>query len=173
MEIDLGHFMIREWRHGDEESLARHANNPKIFRNVRDRFPHPYTLEDARWWIEHNGSADPLTSFAIVVDGEAAGGIGFFLQEDILRRSVEIGYWLGEPFWGRGIVTDAVRAMSEHIFANFDVCRIFACVFEWNPGSMRVLEKAGFVFEGRMRKAVTKLGQTIDDFVYALVREES
>src|SRR5437868_1751743 len=172
MEIDLGHFLIRDWRHGDEETLARHANNPKIWRNVRDRFPHPYTLDDAKWWIEHASSENPMTSFAIVVDGEAAGGIGFFLQEDIFRRSVEIGYWLGEAFWGRGIVTDAVRAMSEYIFANFDVCRIYAGVFEWNPGSMRVLEKAGYVLEGRMRKAATKDGQTIDEFIYALVREE-
>ena len=173
MEIDLGHFLIRDWRRGDEESLARHANNPKIWRNVRDRFPHPYTLDDAKAWIERASTDRPMTSFAIVVDGEAVGGVGFFLQEDIFRRSVEIGYWLGEAFWGRGIVTDAVRAMSEYIFANFDVCRIYAGVFEWNPASMRVLEKAGYVFEARMRKAATKEGQTIDEFIYALVKEES
>jgi RimJ/RimL family protein N-acetyltransferase len=164
--------LIRDLRPGDEPSIARHANNPKIFRNVRDRFPYPYTLDDAKWWVEHAGSADPMTDFAIVVDGEAVGGIGFMMQEDIFRRSVEIGYWLGEAFWGRGIVTDAVRALSEYIFANFDVCRIYAGVFEWNLGSMRVLEKAGFVLEGRMRKAATKDGQTIDEFIYALVKEE-
>ncbi len=172
MEINLGHFLIRDWRHGDEESLVRHANNPKIWRNVRDRFPHPYTLDDAMWWIDHANGEDPMTSFAIVVDGEAVGGIGFFRQEDIFRRSVEIGYWLGEAFWGRGIVTTAVRAMSDYIFANFDVCRIYAGVFEWNPASMRVLEKAGYICEGRMRKAATKDGQTIDEFVYALIKEE-
>lgn len=171
MEINLGHFVIRDWRRGDEETLAHHANNPNIFRNVRDRFPHPYTLDDAKGWVEHAGSENPMTNFAIVVDGEAVGGIGFMMQEDIFRRSVEIGYWLGEAFWGRGIVTEAVRAMSEYIFANFDVCRIYAGVFEWNPGSMRVLEKAGFALEGRMRKAATKHGQTIDEFIYALVRE--
>jgi len=172
MEIDLGHFLIRDWRHGDEDGLVRHANNPKIWRNVRDRFPYPYTLDDATWWINHANSEVPMTSFAIVVDGEAAGGIGFMMQEDIFRRSVEIGYWLGEAFWGRGIVTNAVRAMSEYIFANFDICRIYAGVFEWNLASMRVLEKAGFALEGRMRKAATKDGQTIDEFIYALVREE-
>jgi [ribosomal protein S5]-alanine N-acetyltransferase len=172
MEIDLGHFMIRDWRHGDEEALVRHANNPKIWRNVRDRFPHPYTLDDATWWIDHANSEDPMTSFAIVVGGEAVGGIGFMMQEDIFRRSVEIGYWLGEAFWGRGLVTAAVRAMSRYIFANLDVCRIYAGVFEWNPASMRVLEKAGFTLEGRMRKAATKDGQTIDEFIYALVQEE-
>ena len=172
MEINLGHFLIRDWRRGDEESLARHANNPKIFRNVRDRFPHPYTLEDARQYVERAGSESPMSSFAIVVAGEAVGGVGFFFQEDIFRRSVEIGYWLGEAYWGRGIATDAVRAMSDYIFANFDVVRIFAGVFEWNPGSMRVLEKAGYVREARMRKAATKLGQTMDEFLYALVKEE-
>jgi RimJ/RimL family protein N-acetyltransferase len=172
MEINLGHFMIRDLRQGDEEAIARHANNPNIFRNVRDRFPHPYTVDNAKWWIAHASSANPMTDFAIVVEGEAVGGIGFMMQEDIFRRSVEIGYWLGEAYWGRGIVTAAVRAMTEYIFANFDVCRIYAGVFEWNPGSMRVLEKAGFTCEGRMRKAATKHGQTMDEFIYALVKEE-
>lgn len=171
MEIDRGRYLIRNFRPGDEDALVRHANNPKIWRNVRDRFPHPYTRADAEWWIAHTSSENPEASFAIVVDGEAVGAIGFIPQEDVFRRSVEMGYWLGEEYWGKGIVTDAVRALSDYIFANLDVCRIYATVFEWNPGSRRVLEKAGFQFEGRLRKAVTKDGQTIDEFMYALVRE--
>jgi len=170
MELNLGHFIIRDWRHGDEESLARHANNPKIWRNVRDRFPHPYTLEDAKQWIEKQTTETASTNFAIEVDGAAVGGIGLFLQVDIFRRSAEIGYWLGEEFWGRGIVTEAVRAITEYGFSNFDICRIYAGVFEWNPASMRVLEKAGYELEGRMRMSVTKEGETVDEFIYAIVR---
>lgn len=170
MEIDLVHFLIREWRRGDEEPLVRHANNPRIARNLRDRFPHPYTRADADWWIAHASAERPTTNFAIVVAGEAVGGIGFVRQDDVARRSVEIGYWLGEPYWGRGIATDALRAMSEHIFTNFDVCRIYATAFESNPASIRVLEKAGFACEGRMRKAVTKNGHTLDAVLYARVQ---
>lgn len=172
MEIDLGHFLIREWRRGDEEALIRHANNPNVARNMRDRFPHPYTSADAQWWIAHASAQSPSTDFAIVVDGEAAGGIGFILQEDVARRSVEIGYWLGEAYWGRGIATDAVRALSEHIFANLDICRIYSTVFELNPASIRVLEKAGYEYEGRQRKAVTKNGETLDALMYALIKDE-
>ena len=105
MELDLGSFIIREWRRGDEPSLARNANNRKVWINLRDAFPHPYTMEDARRWVEKAGSEYPSTSFAIVVDKEAVGGIGIVLQPDVFRRSAEIGYWLGEEYWGRGIVT--------------------------------------------------------------------
>ena len=171
MEIDLGHFLIREWRPGDEESLVRDANNPNVSRNMRDRFPHPYTRADADWWIARAGGQAPQTDFAIVVEGEAAGGIGFILQEDVSRRSAEIGYWLGEAYWGRGIATDAVRAVSEHIFANFDVCRIYATVSESNPASRRVLEQAGYTYEGRLRRAVTKNGETLDALMYAVITD--
>jgi RimJ/RimL family protein N-acetyltransferase len=170
MELDLGSFIIREWRRGDEPSLVRHANNRKVWINLRDAFPHPYTMEDARRWVGKAGGEVPLTSYAIVVDGEAVGGIGIVLQPDVFRRSAEIGYWLGEQYWGRGIVTEALRALTEYAFANFDLCRIYAGVFESNPASMRVLEKAGYEFEGRMKKAVTKDGKTMDDFIYAITR---
>ena len=171
MELDLGSFVIREWRRGDEESLVRHANNPNVARNLRDRFPHPYTLEDAKTWMAHAVAEDPVTNFAIAVSGEAVGGIGFERQQDISCRSLELGYWLGEAYWGRGIVTEAVRALSQHMFAHFDVCRIYATVFEENPASVRVLEKAEFTCEGRLRKAATKGGHTFDLLLYALVNE--
>ncbi|MGH7406412.1 MAG: GNAT family N-acetyltransferase [Candidatus Methylomirabilales bacterium] len=102
--------------------------------------------------------------------GEAVGRIGLDLQTDVHRRSAEIGFWLAEPYWGRGIATEAVRAMTDFAFATFDLCRIFAGVFEWDPASVRVLEKAGYAYEGRLRKSVTKDGQTIDAFLYAVVR---
>jgi ribosomal-protein-alanine N-acetyltransferase len=170
MELNLGHFTIRPWRHGDEQSLVRHANNRKIWLNVRDRFPHPYTLADAEKWIKHATTEKSSADFAIAVDDAAVGGISIFLQTDIFRRSAEIGYWLGEEFWGRGIATEAVRAMTEYAFSNYDICRIYAGVFEWNPASMRVLEKAGYEFESRAKKSATKDGQTIDEFIYAIVR---
>jgi [ribosomal protein S5]-alanine N-acetyltransferase len=170
MEITLTRCTIREWRVGDEDSLVRHANNPKIWRNVRDAFPHPYTRRDAEQWIALSISQSPAVSFAIEIDGEAVGGIGLVPREDVYRRSIEIGYWLGEAYWGRGVMTEAVRAITDYAFSNFDVCRVFAGVFEWNRGSARVLEKAGFEFETRLKNSITKQGQSIDELLYAMVR---
>ena len=126
---------------------------------------------DARNWLECIVGHEPETNFAIAVAGEAVGGIGFTLQPDVARRSAEIGYWLGEEFWGRGIATEALIAVTDYAFANHDLCRVYAHVFDWNRASARVLEKAGYEFEGRMRKSVTKDGQTIDQLMYAIVRE--
>ena len=170
MELKLTRSVLRAWQPGDEESLVSHANNRTIWRNLRDAFPHPYTSADAKRWIETANPTTPVTNFAIVVNGEAAGAIGLLLKEDVFRRSAEIGYWLGEEFWGRGIVTEAVRAMTDYAFNNFDLCRVYAGVFEWNPASMRVLERAGYEFECRMKKSVTKDGETIDELIYAVVR---
>lgn len=170
MELKLTRSTIREWRSSDEASLARHANNHKIWQNVRDAFPHPYTTKDAADWIKKASSEDPITSFAIEVDGAAVGGIGVVVQGDIFRRSAELGYWLSEEYWGRGIVTEAVRVFVEWAFANFDLSRIYAGVFDWNPGSARVLEKAGFEFEGRMKKAVIKDDRIGDELIYAITR---
>jgi RimJ/RimL family protein N-acetyltransferase len=169
MEIELKTCLIRPWRPGDEESLVAHANNHNVWRNMRDRFPHPYTTDDAREWIRRIGEESPLTNFAIVVDGEAAGGIGLVLNGDIHRCSAEIGYWLGETFWGRGVMTEAVRALTQWAFDNFNLSRIYAGVLEWNPASMRVLEKAGYQFEGRLRKAVVKQNRVMDEFIYSVV----
>jgi len=112
----------------------------------------------------------PETNFAIAVADEAVGGIGFTVQPDVARRSAEIGYWLSEQFWGRGITTEALIAVTDHAFSHYDVCRLFAHVFDWNGASARVLEKAGYTFEGRLRKSVTKDGQTIDQLMYAIIR---
>jgi len=170
VEIPLSRSTLRAWREGDDASLVRHADNRNVWRNLRDRFPSPYTAADAKEWIRAAGAESPVANFAIVVSGEAIGGIGLRLGTDIFRRSAEIGYWLGEPFWGRGIATEAVRAVSQYAFESFDLCRLEAGVFEWNPASMRVLEKAGYSREGRTRLSVTKDGRTGDHVLYGLVR---
>src|ERR1051326_859026 len=103
MKIELPECTIRPWRKSDLDSLVRYANNRKVWRNLRDRFPHPYTRKDGIWWLEHAAARDPQTNFAIELDGEAIGGVGFEIGEDVHSRTAEIGYWLGEPFWGRGI----------------------------------------------------------------------
>ena len=169
MEIDLTSCKVRSWKWSDADAIVRHANNRKVWLNLRDLFPHPYTAADARSWLQSVTERQPETNFAIAVKGEAVGGIGFMLQLDVAYRSAEIGYWLGEQFWGRGIATEAVIAVSEYAFSSHDLCRLYANVFEWNPASARVLEKAGFAFEGRLRKSVTKDGQTIDQLMYAIV----
>ena len=170
MELELSKSRLRPWKPGDEESLVRHANSRVIWRNLRDAFPHPYTLANAQHWIRSANPATPVTNFAIVVDGSAVGGIGLVLKDDVFRRSAEIGYWLGEEYWGRGIVTEAVHAVTDYAFATFDLCRVYAGVFEWNHASMRVLEKAGYEYECRMRKSVVKDGEIIDELIYAIVR---
>ena len=171
MEIPAGSWVLRPWREGDEPALAKYANNRNVWINLKDVFPHPYTMENAAWWVQSQQDCDPPTEFAIADAGEAIGAIGLRVQADIHRRSAEIGYWLGEPFWGRGIATECVRALTEYAFERFDLARIQAMVYEWNPASARVLEKCGFTLEGRLRRSVTKDGQTVDSLMYALVRE--
>ncbi|HEX2441876.1 MAG TPA: GNAT family protein [Methylomirabilota bacterium] len=170
MELRLAHCTLRPWRRGDEASLVRHANNRNVSRNLRDRFPYPYTAADADAWISSMVGQAPPTSLAIEVQGEVVGGIGLQLGTDVQRRSAEIGYWLAEPFWGRGIATEALRAMTAYAFEQFDLVRLEAGVFSWNPASGRVLEKCGYVLEGRARAAVVKDGRTGDRLLYGLIR---
>jgi len=170
MEIPLERCTLRPWRRGDEETLVRGANNRKVWLNLRDAFPHPYTLADAFAWIDRCMEQVPPRGLAIEVGGEACGSIGVFPFEDVHRRSAEIGYWLAEPHWNRGIATEAVAAMTEHAFRELDIVRIQAAVFEWNPASMRVLEKCGYEREGWLRQSVWKDGQLIDSALYAKLR---
>jgi RimJ/RimL family protein N-acetyltransferase len=170
MEIVLATCSLRPWKRGDEASLTRHANDREVWRNLRDLFPHPYTMDAARDWVRHARTISPPTDLAVVVDGAAIGGIGLVVQPDMFRRSAEIGYWLGQEYWGRGIATEAVTAFVEYAFSTFDLVRLYAGIIDWNVASGRVLEKAGFVLEGRLRKAITKDGQTADELIYALVR---
>ena len=173
MRIDLEDgYRIRSYRAGDKAALVTYADNRNVSRNQRDRFPHPYTPRAADWWLKHVAADEPETSFAIATNEELIGGIGVELGEDIHHRSAEIGFWLGEPFWGRGIVTAAVTAFTPWAFERFDLLRIWAGVFETNPASARVLEKAGYAFEGRHRAAVMKDGRAMDELVYAKLRED-
>jgi [ribosomal protein S5]-alanine N-acetyltransferase len=166
-------FTLRHFKDGDEASLAVNANNIKIFNNVKDTFPHPYTYEDAVWWVNANKPTDkPATCLAIEVDGEIVGAIGIILGSDVQRVTAEIGYWLGENHWGKGIVTEALKRMTDYAFLNFpELIRLWAGVFEYNKSSMRVLEKAGFELEGIRRKGAIKNGVVIDEYVFVKFRE--
>jgi len=167
MEIELPSCVVRSWTWKDCDALVHHANNRNIWINLRDRFPYPYTREDGKRWLEIATEIKPETNFAIAVQGEAIGAIGFSIQSDVGYRSAEIGYWLGEGFWGRGIATQALRAVTDYAFEHYDLCRIYAHVFEWNMASARVLEKAGYTLEARLKKSVTKDERTIDQLLYA------
>jgi [ribosomal protein S5]-alanine N-acetyltransferase len=173
MEIPLTSCDVRSWRMGDVEALARHGNNEKIWLSLRDAFPHPYTINDAREFIKSLRSRAPETTFAISVNGEAAGSIGFVLRHDVERVSAEIGYWLAEPFWGRGIATEALVAMTDHAIAAHQLTRIYALPFAWNTASCRVLEKAGYVLEARLRRSAIKNGVITDQLQYAFVVPET
>ncbi len=170
MEFHLEKSLLRPWRIGDEPSLEKHANNRNVWINVRDHFPHPYTHGDALRWVQHASTNLSETVFAIVVDGNAVGSIGIVPKDDVFRKSMEIGYWLGEEFWKRGIITEAVGAVSRYAFERFDIVRLYADVFEWNKASARVLEKNGYVFEARLRKAVFKDGMIADALMYAKLK---
>ena len=172
MNLNLGTCSLRTPRASDAQSFARHANNRNVSRNLRDAFPFPYRLEHAQQWIEKVTAPDAKALvLCIDVDGEAVGGAGVHPLEDVYRRSAEVGYWLAEPFWGRGIATTAVRALSEAGFAQFPhLVRLQAAVFGWNQASGRVLEKCGYVREGVLRQSVFKDGRLGDSYLYARLR---
>jgi RimJ/RimL family protein N-acetyltransferase len=161
--------VLRPWRAADKPDLVRHANNRKVWRNMTHTFPHPYTEEDADLWLEI--AAHPGASIQLAIDwqGEPVGGIGAIAGEGIRVATATFGYWLAEPFWGRGIVTAAASALAERIGRERLFARLEAQVFAWNPPSMRVLEKAGFTREAVLRCAATKDGALIDTVLYARV----
>lgn len=171
LALPLPGVQLRPWQLTDAASLARHANDPDIARNLRDVFPHPYSLADAQHYLDFvTDPASPQLTLAIDVAGEAVGSISLVFQPDVHRRSAEIGYWLGRAFWGQGIATAAVRQLSSYGLASFDVGRLYAAVFAANQASARVLAKAGYELEGRLRQAVTKNGQTFDALLFARVK---
>ncbi|MCA9231267.1 MAG: GNAT family N-acetyltransferase [Planctomycetales bacterium] len=171
MQLSLKHCGIRSWRAEDAATLPQFANNRNISRNLRDTFPHPYTADHASSFIATALDQSPETHFAIEVDGLAVGGIGVRLRDDIERYVAELGYWLGEPFWGHGIATEAVTAISSFAIREYSLQRIEAWVFHWNPASARVLEKAGYRWEATLRRSAVKEGQVIDRMLYALLPE--
>lgn len=168
-------FILRPWRLEDEADLARGANDPAIAANLRDAFPNPYTLADAQWFLgdclARHGQG--CLFYAIQTEGKAVGGISVAVQTDVYRRSAELGYWLARPYWGRGIMTQAVKQICREAFDRFDILRIYAEPFAHNLASRRVLEKAGFTLEGTMRDGVTKNGQVFSYCMYSLLRREA
>ena len=164
------HFHLRPWALSDLGSLVRHANNPDIAKFMMDGFPYPYSEENGRAFIAFATKDDPIHIFAIDVEGEAIGGIGIHPQADVQRKNAELGYWLAEPFWGKGIITNAIKQMIEFGFKTYDINRIFARPYGTNIGSQKVLEKAGFIFEGRFEKTIFKNGEFLDELVYAVRR---
>ncbi len=172
MELPIGTWKIRSWAPGDAAALVRYANNRNVWINLRDSFPFPYTRADALAWLGAAAMQDPETAFAIATPDEAIGGIGIQIQYDVYRKSAEIGYWLGEPFWGKGIATFAVKGLTRYAFDTFDLQRIYASVFGWNQASARALEKAGYKLEGRFRSAVWKNGLVTDQLMYGITRDD-
>ena len=169
MQLVLGNCVVRSWRTADAQSLAKHANNRTIWLNLRDAFPHPYSSHHARDFIRAVRQRQPETTFAIAVQDEAVGSIGFVLHPDVERVSAEIGYWLAEPLWGRGIMTEALRAVTARAIDVHGLTRIYAVPFAWNAASCRVLEKAGYVLEARLRRSAVKDGAIIDQLQYAFI----
>lgn len=165
-------FILRKWKLSDAEDVALFADNKKIADNLRDAFPHPYTLKDAQEFIANCLSADERQKMfrAIEIDGKAAGSIGVFKGGDIYRKSGELGYWLAEPYWGRGIVSAAAVQICMEAFEKLNIVRIFAEPFAFNAASRKVLEKAGFALEGVMKNAAIKNGEIIDYCMYALLK---
>ena len=170
MEIDCGSFLLRPLRMADKDSMARYANNYHIWRYVRDRFPHPYSVDDAVAFLSQREQVVPVTDFCIEYNQECIGVISMMLQTDIHRRSAEIGYWLGEPFWGKGIATTATRNLIPYAFREFDIVRLYAGIIEGNTGSMRVLEKAGFRFDCIFEQAVFKDNRLCNEHRYSLLK---
>jgi RimJ/RimL family protein N-acetyltransferase len=171
MKLQIGQHIIREWNADDAEALVKHANNPKIAGNLRDVFPSPYTNNDAKEFLSIVTASKPTTIFAIATISEAIGGIGLTIGKDVHRLTAELGYWLAETYWGKGIMTLAVTAITEIAFTQFGLNRVYAEPYKSNPASVRVLEKAGFQLEGVLRASVIKNGRVLDQLLYSKVRE--
>jgi len=169
MHRKIGEYIIRDWRMEDAPSIAKYANNRKIWINLRDAFPYPYSLQDAESFISRVIEANPITVFAIATQSEAIGSIGLMVGKDVHRYTAEMGYWLAEPFWGKGIMTQAVKSMSSYAIHNLKLDRIFSEPYSTNPASVRVLEKAGFICEGMLRSNVFKDGKVLDQYLYSYV----
>lgn len=169
----IGKYTIRDWHKDDAASIAQYASNKKIWINLRDTFPHPYSLADAEAFLSRVMRIEPRTYFAIAADREAIGSIGLMPGQDVHRFTAELGYWLAEPFWGNGIMTKAVRALSEYAFEELGLHRIFAEPYTTNAASAKVLEKSGFVLEGILRANVFKDGRVLDQYLYAKLNKNA
>ncbi|MBL9115224.1 MAG: GNAT family N-acetyltransferase [Verrucomicrobiaceae bacterium] len=162
---------IRQHRDSDLEPMIRHAANPKVPRFLMDVFPKPYTREHGEEWLRRCKKASEVEALAIEVNRQYVGEITCRRKDDVHRLVGIIGYWLAEPYWGQGIMTEAVRVFTDHLLSEADLVRVEACVYEPNKASARVLEKAGFMLEGIRRKSVIKNGVILDDLIYSKVRD--
>lgn len=172
MSIKVGNteVVLRDLEEKDLPFLAEYANNEKISNNLRDAFPIPYTIEDARNFYNLVKDEKPKTNFAIEFQGKYVGNIGLVIGTDVYRNSAELGFFIGEPFWNKGIVSKAVDLMVKYGFDELNLVRIFSIVFDYNKASQRVLEKCGFVKETVFRKSITKHGNIYDEVRYAKVK---
>lgn len=165
---------IRKWRLSDAADLALAISNKKILDNLRDGLPYPYTEQDGVDYISAMLSADEdeTFAFAVTVDGKVAGSIGIFRQENIHRQTGELGYYIAEEYWGKGMMSEAVKQICEYVFSNSDIIRIYAEPFAYNTASCRVLEKAGFQYEGTLRDNAVKNGNVVDMKMFSLLKKE-
>ena len=169
IQTSLSLCTLRPWHSGDQEDLVNHANNRKVWRNLTDRFPHPYTNADAQNWLCIANEASRNHHLAIAYADKAIGGVGAIAGEGIARQTAQFGYWLGETYWGKGIASAATSSFLAYLEALGEFSRLEAPVFAWNPVSMRILEKLGFKREGVLRKSVSKDGELIDSVMYAYI----
>lgn len=171
MLIKFNGYMIRDWVKEDAEAIAKYANNRKIWINMRDLFPFPYKFSNAKAFLEMAIKPGPKTFFAISTATEAIGGIGLNLQKDVHRYTAELGYWLAEPFWDQGIMTNAVKGFSSIAFDKYSLHRLYATPYVYNRSSIRVLERAGFEKEGLLRANAFKDGRIVDQYLYAKLKD--
>ncbi|RFZ81377.1 N-acetyltransferase [Mucilaginibacter terrenus] len=167
MELKDGKVLLRRLRPEDAATLQMHADDEGVSAYLKDRFPYPYTIEDAEFFINLKMNEDPQTVYAIDTEGEFAGMIGLDLRQDVYCRTPLIGYWLGRTYWGAGIATTAVKLLTSYAFNQLDMICIQAFVFSENPASMRVLEKAGYQKQGILKGSVIKRSRIMDEHVYA------
>lgn len=161
-------IILRPWHIDDLNELVALANNKNIAQYMADVFPNPYSEEKGKAFIDFANSNPSSCIFAITINHKPVGSIGLHMQTDILRKNAEIGYWLGEEYWGKGIMQDAIKQMVDYGFANLDIVRIFARVFGNNLASQKVIEKARFKLEGKYEKTIYKNGEFLDELIYAI-----
>jgi [ribosomal protein S5]-alanine N-acetyltransferase len=172
MKINFDNYCIRDLQPGDVDALVKYANNYAVSKFLRDAFPHPYTKDDAERWIEFVKHDKFNFAFAIANEVELIGGIGAIPNQDVNRFTAEIGYWLAEPFWNKGIISKAVIAFCKYLFTNYNFNHLTASIYQGNDASVRVVQKAGFVLEGVLRKNVFKENKFLDQYIYGLLKEE-
>ncbi|HEX9251637.1 MAG TPA: GNAT family protein [Ignavibacteriaceae bacterium] len=172
MSLQFEKYQIREFQLNDADAIVNNANNIEVSRFMRDSFPYPYTKENAVQWINFVKKNYSNLSFAISDESEVIGGIGAVPQTDVHRFSAEVGFWLGQLHWNKGIISKALPVFCNYLFTNFNFNRLFANVFEGNEASKKVLEKTGFILEGTLRKSVFKGNKFVDHHIYGLLKED-